>query len=241
MAQAKKVRAGQVWTDSKGRELEVVAPQGPDGKFLVRNVQTGRTLKRGARALKDMVRAVPAAPAAHGVHEAIPAAPPTPRRRPAPRQMSEAQRAFFAKGGAARRKARSAGLANPDQEEVGYPMASFRGGSGGFHPGAGMFSNPYDEDYGHDEEEDYEPLPAPPYHPPYPTAPAPMLPNPHRYPSELAKFVCEQIAQMDAREAEFPASLLLRVNQAVKQWTVMHQQRGIAPMAHRRAANPRYW
>lgn len=56
MAQAKRVKVGQVWEDSKGRHLEVVSNQGADKKFHVRNTANNRTLKRGPRALLRMVK-----------------------------------------------------------------------------------------------------------------------------------------------------------------------------------------
>jgi hypothetical protein len=56
MAQAHKVRVGQVWTDARGRRLEVLELQGSDGKFGVRNLESNRTMRRGPRALVSLER-----------------------------------------------------------------------------------------------------------------------------------------------------------------------------------------
>lgn len=248
MARAKQVKMGQIWKDSKGRELEIVELQGADGKFAVLNSKTNRTLRRGPRALKTLIKRGPpgAQPAAR---------PPTPaqkkKRARKQREMSEAQKAFFARGKARKAARKDLGLANPpvlSTQTPSYPTSSFRGSppfepaAGSFHgmnPPGGVFaypdaypraSNPdaelmdlMEEDHGYD-------------HPPLgygnnvgamgiPFGPmGPYQQNPSHYPSELAKFVCTKISEMDPRHAEIPAMIMRAVGQAIGEWTTTAQR-----------------
>jgi hypothetical protein len=92
MAQAKKVKPGQVWTakvSGKPTQVEIVgettSSAGGRTRFLWKNLNTGRTSAGGAGKLHDLVR--DAAPAAGGAPTPAPA-PRTATRRPPPRPAS---------------------------------------------------------------------------------------------------------------------------------------------------------
>lgn len=210
MARAAQVRPGQVWADVNGRQLEVLQQAGPDGRYLVKNVGTGRTMSRGPRALIQLVRE--AAPQGYGQQgygqqQAVPSfggvAPPAQRPNPW--------------GGAAPPVDFDEEEFDENPPEVGFP-------SMGEGPPPMAYAPPT-------PPRRAPPRRAPPVRrkPPVPAAAAPRnghaTPGPRAgaaqpggYPSELTAFVAGKLAAMRPDLAQSPMFVSREVAGALAEW-----------------------
>jgi hypothetical protein len=195
--------------DSQGRQLEVLELQGADKKFKVKNLGTGRTLRRGARALANLIReAPPQAPPPPAPAQAAP-----PRRKKPKRPLTPAQIAagFGGKRAQARRGyapppphpepiyEEYPGLEDPEQHQ--FPPQGYPGYDYGSTTGQAPVSMPYREEYPSSGYTAPPPRPVAP-HPSQPGVP-PELADviQHASPSELVAYLVLNLLSIPPHQA----------------------------------------
>ena len=210
MAQAAHVRVGQVWTDGAGVPFAVLTPLEADGRFTVRNQRTGRTVRKGPRALRDLVQ--DSAPAAGAPAAFTPPLAPQPpqRRRPPPRRFTPGQIAAGFGGGASQPFRPTVA---PSSADLGYAAQGFE--HGGPPPLMRPPLPPAPEPMRH----------APPMRSGWPSQPQ-QLESPQYgvAPSALVAFVVEQLLQMPPEHAASPSMVSRAIGHALAAWKSRPQQ-----------------
>jgi hypothetical protein len=230
VARAQDIRPEQVWQDAAGRRLQVKSNAGPDGKYALKNVDTGRTLHRGPRALVNMVQD---APPGAGAPPGYPGQQPYHQPGPPPawgahegdddgveedggdgdyEQPAYDHRAFgFAPPqqpppAPSRRAPPPPARRAPPAPRRNAPPAGYGPPPAQLYPPPGYFG----------EQPAAPPAPPPA---PAPAARAPRRANPvGGPPSELVRFLCERLTSLDPSRAGSPSVVSSEFARAMAEW-----------------------